>query len=604
MDVSADFSVLYAPVGGYEATDFFSEQPPNDFQPLSPPTSISGVGKEAWLRTTLQPALMGAPADILEIPGQIFNYVDVWFRLPDGTISHDYAGVRYPYNERTVKNAGVAFRIPDTDGEPLQVLIRARNETSHSMNFAAWVWPEEQWATYVLTLRVWYGVFLGAILALCIYNLFLAVTLRDSSYLYYIGYVLCLTSCVFVLSGLAEEYLWPDGKPAPVVLALTGAGTFLGVGFVNQFLKVRLSSPVAYWTSTAVAAAAMIMGTTLIWQPKLPLVPAAYSASIVHILLMSAAIYFIAISLVSYFRGVTHARFLALSMLSLLASLVIYFAYTYGHLQYNLLIGHALEFGALTEGILLALALADRINLLTREKQQAERESLEYQRTFSRRLISAQEKERQSLAETMHDSIGHAMLVLKNNLQQGIAMTGADSEGRNSELISLLREQADYCGEIMHDVRRISHDLHPHILERLGLSAAVESTMSRALDPVGLQWSVEIDELCEELEPHVQSTIYRAIQECLNNILKYAHASEVRCELVCDDRWIKACIYDDGVGFDVKAAGKESLGLQEMYGRVQVVGGSMTIESAPGEGTTVAFRLPLAITNGQPGLVV
>jgi signal transduction histidine kinase len=602
-DITPDFTVLHATVGKYSAQDFFSDRPPQGFVPLHPPANIARPGDEAWLRATLPPYSARTSADILEIPGQIFNFIDVWYRLPDGRVVHHRAGDHYPYVERSVRHAPVAFPIPRVQDGSVDVLIRAHNITSHSMNFAAWVWPAAQWDSYLMLKRLWYGVFLGAIIALSIYNLFLAVTLRDTSYLYYVGYILCLSFCVILLSGLAEEYLWPHGKPAPFVLAMTGAGTFLGIGFANRFLRIKQTSPAMYRVTTGIGLLAMVMGVYLIFWPRLPFIPQAYSARAIHLLLLSGAVYFIVVSLASYFRGVTHARFLALSMAVLLTSVSVYFSYTYGFVRYNPFIGHALEFGSLAEGMLLSLALADRINLLTREKQEAEHTALEYHRNFSRGLIRAQERERQALAETMHDSIGHGLLVLRNNLKHCAESARASAVGESVDLARHLREQVDYCGEIMDEVRRVSHDLHPHMLARLGLAAAVEAMLARALEPLGVQWSVEIDELCRDLDPDLQAIVYRTVQECLNNIMKYARATRVSCELVRDRDTVKGCVYDNGVGFDVATLRKQTVGLEEMAGRLQVVGGSLVIDSVSGEGTTLAFEVPLTLSRQRVGVL-
>jgi two-component system, sensor histidine kinase LadS len=593
-DITSSFSVFYAPVGEFQPSQFYSADRPGQFQPLNPPTNVTRANGEAWLLASITPPTSSS-THILEIPGQLFNYIDVWFRLPDGSIIHDQAGVRYPYSSRSVKHSNVAFILPAASGGDIEVLIRARNDTPQPINFAAWIWPEEQWSTYILGNRFWYGIFIGAVLILCIYNAFLAVTLRDISYLFYVGYVFCLSFSVLQLGGLAEEYFWPEGNPLELVLALSGLGAFLGVCFVNIFLKVRTSYPGVFAVSTGVGLLTMLCGLTLIGLPSLPFVPGGYSASVVHALTLCCSLYFIVISLYSYFRGYTPARFLALSMTFLLVSLFIYFAYTHGFLRYNLYLGHLMELGTLAEGILLSLALADRINLLSRQKHAAEREAMEYHRDFSKKLISAQEKERQVLSETMHDSIGHAMLVLKHNLENSTELLSAESGGASSELRDMLQEQTEYCGEIMHDVRRISHDLHPHMLKRLGLPAAIESTLGRALDPLNIRWSADIDPDCRKLDMDTQTIVYRAVQECLNNIMKYARATEVSCELVCDGNTLKACVYDNGAGFDTKTngTGENTLGLEELSGRIRVAGGSMSVDSAPGEGTAVSFELPL-----------
>jgi signal transduction histidine kinase len=598
-DITASFEVLYAPWDVLTAEDFFQENPPGPFEPLNPPVSISRLGKEAWLRTTLPEQLSDQPMTILEIPGQIFNFIDVWFRYSDGEIEHYYAGDRYPYISRAVKHASTAFPIPKNVNGPIDILIRARNETTHSMNFAAQVWPEQSWQNYLMAKRAWYGVFMGAVLALCLYNLFLAYTLRDSSYLFYVGYVLCLSFSVMLLSGLAEEYLWPEGKPAPMVLATTGIGTFLAVGFVNQFLKIKASRPRLYWMSTLVSALALICGLILVFSRHLPLVPAEYSTRIVHLLMLISAIYFIGTSLVSYFSGVTQARFLALSMFAMLACMLVYFSYTYGFVAYNSVIGHALEFGTLADGILLSLALADRITILTRDKQLAERAAFDAHKNLSKQLIFAREKERQKLSEVLHDSIGHAVLVLKNNLQSHSNSLEKQTSSAMQGHTETLDEEIGQCAEIMSDIRRLSHDLHPHILQRLGLAAAIDATFERALEPVGIKWDLDIETLPSELESELEITVYRVIQEGLTNILKHANATEVECSIHATPENIQCKLSDNGIGFDPTSINGDSLGLQESIARIQLLGGRFKVKSVLGQGTTVQFELPIRLLDNN-----
>jgi len=598
-DITSTFGVLHAPWGGYTAEGLFTGLHAEEFQPLHPPANISQFGKEAWLRTQLPPYSAGAPFDILEIPGQIFNYIDVWFRLPDGAIERYHAGDKYPYVDRAIPHASAAFPIPRSTTGPIDVLIRARNETTHRMNFAAWVWSESDWQSYLLGQRSWYGAFLGAIAVLCIYNLFLAVTLRDSSYLFYVGYVLCLSVCIVLLNGLAEEYIWPHGKPAHFVLAFTGLGAFLAVGFVNRFLKIRAIRPVLYWCSTLISALALLCGLILVFTNHLPFIPARLSVTVVHVLTLIAGVYFIGVSLASYFAGITQARFLALSMLALLVSIITYFSYTYGFVAYNLYIGHALEVGSLAEGVLLSLALADRITILTRQKQEAERLAVENQRSFSRRLIAAQEQERQAISQSLHDSIGHAVLVLRNSLLRGAGLR--DAQGAESGQGELLREQADRCGEIMNDVRRLSHDLHPHMLERLGLAEALTSTLERACGSSGIEYVSSIDELPGNLAPELEITIYRVIQEALNNVLKHAGATEVTLHIAVENGTMRCRLSDNGKGFSIADNDDATLGLREMAGRVELLGGQFRMQSRAGEGTAVEFVLSTSAGQAADG---
>ena len=578
----------------HEPMDVLSGQSGLAFEPLNYPQNIAEYGKDSWLKTSLLQTGRHSGASILELPGHLFGQVDVWFGLADGQVIHEYAGVRYPYVERKVKHAGVAFNLPPQGPDPVNVLIRIRSEAAMPVNFAALLWAEETWDDYLFNQRAWYGIFLGAILILSIYNFFLAFSLRDKSYLFYVGYILSLTFVVILISGLAEEYLWPQGKPRSFILMASGLGIFFAVSFVNTFLQLKRRKAGWYWFSTVLSIAALIYGFMMMLSIRVPLIPQSFSATFMHILLVLCGVYFIAVSVGSYLMGIRQARFLALSMLALLSGIVIYFLYTYGVIRYNPYLIHVLELGALIEGVLLSLALSDRINLLSQEKERVEREALESQRTFSKRLIQAQEKDREIFSNTMHDSIGHGMLVLKQNLETLAGSLNPDQSNSKMACADELRSQAEYCSEILDDVRRMSHDLHPHLLRRLGLKSAIESTMERAFSKRDIEWQADIDDIPAGIAKNREITIYRVIQECLNNVLKHAEATEVILSLRNENDTIYVNIKDDGRGFDIKEGSTTSLGLHEMRNRIELFGGWFMIESGLDTGTHVSFGISVA----------
>lgn len=594
VDISDRFLLANSPWESTEPTDVLSGRAELAFEQLAYPTDISEFGHDSWLKTTLLPAQHLVDASILEVPGQLFEQVDIWFVLPGGQLVHDYAGVRYPYAERKVKHAGVAFRLPPTGSGAVDILIRIRTKTAQPVNFAALLWAENAWDDYLFNQRAWYGIFLGAILILAVYNIFLAFSLRDKSYLFYAGYILSLTFVVILVSGLAEEYLWPQGKPLTFILMVSGLGIFLAVSFVNTFLQVRSRSPVLFRVSTVLSVLALVYGFMMMLSIRVPFIPQAFSGTLMHMLLVLCGIYFIGVSLVSYLMGIKQARFLALSMLALLAGVVIYFSYTHGLIKYDLYLIHVLELGALAEGVLLSLALSDRINLLSQEKKRVEQEALDSQRTFSKRLIQAQEADREAFSNTMHDSIGHGMLVLKQNLETLANSCDPDRDDPESFCADELLSQAGYCSEILDDVRRMSHDLHPHLLKRLGLKSSIESTMERAFSKRDIEWQADVEDIPAGVNKNREITIYRVIQECLNNILKHADATEVILSLRNDKDMIYVNIKDDGKGFDVNENTATGLGLREMRDRVELFGGWFVITSDVDAGTHVRFGIPVA----------
>lgn len=589
VDISEQFLLATSPWNTHDPSDVLAGRATDlEFKPVITPRQIKRDKNDMWLKLVLQPVEGLNSPRILELPGHLFARVDVWFERVNGQIITLHSGSSYPYKDRVIKHAGIVFPIPSTSSEPIKVVIKY--QTGTPVNFAALIWHEDAWNNYLFNLRGWYGFFFGAVLILCFYNFFLAFTLKDKSYLYYVGYILSLAGVVVLYSGLAEEYLWPLGKTHTYILMVSGFGIFFGVGFVNSFLRIRERIPILFWVSSVVTVMALVFGIS--HALKIHFVPYQLRGTLMHALLLLGCFYFIGVSTVSYLMGIKQSRFLALSMLALLSGLVIYLLYTYGWIKYNLYLIHALEVGSLIEGVLLSLALSDRINLLSQEKDRAEKEALDSQREFSKRLLKAQEADREKFSNTMHDSIGHGMLVLKQNLQR---ISSAASSDENPELggyLGQVQEQAGYCSEILDDIRRMSHDLHPHLLTRLGLKTAIESTLDRAFSKLGIEWQADIVDISGMLDSDREIIIYRVIQECINNILKHANASEVVLSLGVYSGVVNVNIKDDGDGFNVNKTTQNSLGLNEMKDRLTLFGGWFEIASEEGSGTHVKFGLP------------
>jgi signal transduction histidine kinase len=289
----------------------------------------------------------------------------------------------------------------------------------------------------------------------------------------------------------------------------------------------------------------------------------------------------------SWFRGVHQARYVTLSSSMFIFSFLFYQGFLFQQSTPSWWILHSLEAGVLAQGLLMSLALADRINLLTRQKKLAEQKAAHYQRDLSRRLLRAEESERERFSSILHDSIANGVLVLQQNIKALITATPRD------EMKQMLHSQSVYCGEMLAEIRNLSHDLHPHILSRLGLKEAMLTTMERAFDLRGIEWMADIQDPKHKLENDHQIALYRSFQECINNILKHAEASEVAVRLYYTELELVLEVKDDGDGFDTTETGKMGLGLKNLAERLKLYGSSLKVESTPGQGTFILILMPL-----------
>jgi len=212
---------------------------------------------------------------------------------------------------------------------------------------------------------------------------------------------------------------------------------------------------------------------------------------------------------------------------------------------------------------------------------------------LSRRLLEVQESERKSLARELHDDIGQSLTALKLNLE-------ALQRGRNgASLESRVQEALETTQHTLERVRQISLSLRPLQLDDLGLAAALRSHLDRQATLGGFAPHPEIQDFPARLPPEVETACFRVAQEAVNNIVRHARAHNVWLQLAVDGERLVLGVRDDGAGFDVQAAQRRaalgaSLGVVSMAERAALAGGTLRIESAPGEGTSVLADFPLA----------
>jgi PAS domain S-box-containing protein len=208
-------------------------------------------------------------------------------------------------------------------------------------------------------------------------------------------------------------------------------------------------------------------------------------------------------------------------------------------------------------------------------------------------VISAREEEQRRIARELHDETGQALTSLLVGLR---TLEGAPSLAAAQEQVAELRR---VTARTLDEVHRLARGLRPAVLDELGLVPAVDQL---ALDYVQAR-GVPVDVSAvgfgpERIPPAVETTVYRVVQEALTNTAKHAGARTASVVLQQRRDVVQAIVSDDGCGFDVETALRAPaawthLGLHGMRERAALLGGTVTIESTPGEGTTIYVRIPV-----------
>ena len=199
-----------------------------------------------------------------------------------------------------------------------------------------------------------------------------------------------------------------------------------------------------------------------------------------------------------------------------------------------------------------------------------------------RRVVAGQEVERRRLARELHDETGQALTSILLGLG---ALEGAHHDANVDELRELVVAT-------LQDVRRLAVQLRPKVLDDFGLVPALERLAQTFSESSGIAVELEAGLGQERVPTDVETTLYRIVQEALTNIVKHADAKRVSIVLVRRDGWVTAVVEDDGRGFDLAAVTTDNLGLDGMRERVELHDGTLTVETAPGSGTTLRVEVP------------
>lgn len=211
-------------------------------------------------------------------------------------------------------------------------------------------------------------------------------------------------------------------------------------------------------------------------------------------------------------------------------------------------------------------------------------------RRLNRDLISAREEEASRIARELHDDVGQRLALISLGLSR---LGHKNPETDSGEILDVtqLQEQASEVGR---SLRELSHRLHPAALDHVGLVGALQLNCEEVRRATGLAIQVATEGDVSAIGGKLGLCLFRVTQEALNNVIRHSGAKTVTVALRKDDSRLVLDIGDDGRGFTPGAREqKDGLGLLTIRERVRAVGGTLTIESGPGAGTTVRVTVPL-----------
>jgi signal transduction histidine kinase len=219
------------------------------------------------------------------------------------------------------------------------------------------------------------------------------------------------------------------------------------------------------------------------------------------------------------------------------------------------------------------MEMEEKVVQRTKDLEEEKRKSLQA-------ILIGQESERERISKDLHDSLSIRLIGIKRSIE-------SYEKDKNAKIL----EDID---QVIGQVREISHNLNPYSLKNMGLVKAVEDLCYsvRNQHPINVAFSkVNMDEVAR-LNPLDETELFRVVQEVFTNIIKHSEASEVYVEIIGDENQVMLTVEDNGKGFDIQKLDNGGIGINNIYARVALLGGSVNYDTAPGKGTTVFINLP------------
>jgi signal transduction histidine kinase len=236
------------------------------------------------------------------------------------------------------------------------------------------------------------------------------------------------------------------------------------------------------------------------------------------------------------------------------------------------------------------VATLSRVQLLQRRLKRQKSAQL----AFSRQVLERLEDERRRIAANLHDSLGQTLLVIKNH-----AILAIQRPPEEQGLRHRLDEISGATSQAIDEVRRITHGLRPYQLDRLGLSQAIRTSISRASENSSILFASRVEDIDGLFDKDAEIHVYRIVQEAITNAVKHSAATEAAVVIKKRPTAVSISIRDNGRGFNPGMPFPQphdlGYGLTGIAERVRILGGTLGLDSKPGEGTNLSVEVPFPI---------
>lgn len=569
------------------------------------PPSFGYTHSVYWVRFTAINPSDEAVKWFLEIEYPYMDYIDLY--IPDSTngFTVKKTGQYRPFSSRDVDYRNFVFSLKEAPDTERVYYLRFQSEDA--MIFVPTLWLEDGFHEKVIQDQTTLGLFYGIALAMLIYNFFLFLSVREKAYLYY---VFALGNAFFflffILDGLASQYLWPDWVGwANYSLAVSIiVFIFSTVLFTRTFLNTAVAIP--KWDRRFFA-----VSTTYLVGSSVALLLAGYFWGII-VIVCGAAFYCIFLGFITVLclkSGSRPARYFFIATAILVLGAFTYVLKTLGLIGDSLLLNNAIKIGGVIQVLVFSLGLADRINTMKKEREEAQQKAIQ-------NLKVAEKLKDEFLANTSHElrTPLNGIIGIAESLIDGAA--GAASKQMKTNL-SMIVSSGRRLSNLVNDILDLSKLRHREIqIQSKSVSIKILTDIVLSISkPLTAGKEITLINGISQSIPPVNGDENRLQQILINlvgNAVKFTEKGEIIVSAEVKGGEVEIAVSDTGIGipqdkladifrsFEQVDASTEreyagtGLGLSITKQLVELHGGQLQVKSTVGKGSTFTFSIPLS----------
>lgn len=517
------------------------------------------------------------------------------------------SGTAFRFSHRRLLHQNLLYPLTLAPHEKATCYIRV-SSPMHSLHFNLLLWDaqartdyalyESRYINYFFFLNTTFLVFLGIVLWIT----------RQRRQWSFFGYVLIGILYSYSDIGLGYKNLWPDSPAIQHVAGflLTNAYLIAGLSFFREYFSTWRLIPrvdrIFRWFMIA-AAVFVVVALSYRWLPS-RFTAWAIGANALLFTLAGTTVVYVLLILLFRLRRKTETIWFLIGFSLHAVSIVIACLRQMGLYNNGLVFGFAeyyplfiwtthslnMMFWAMLWEVLVVFSLMlYRFKVLYEDNNRMLLELADERERSTRVLLTGIERERQRIAQELHDGSGVQLAAIRMKL----TLLGEQLHRHEApEKLALIMIDLDHTQQ---EIRAISHNLMPKTLSKLGLIPAIEELVNKlkaAYPSINMMFFTKLDE--QPFSETARVNMYRIVQELLGNAIKHASPTAITLQLISHEKVLVISIEDDGNGFDPSGTIDEhGIGLQNIRSRAAVMGGKLTIDSDEGRGTFISVSLPL-----------